>query len=184
MYWWIVYVMFWNSGFEDAPCTSFLVQLELEGALSSRFFWVAPHVNCFQRPLKHSLVDSLENIRLLTLKRIGNCFPKQFLLLLVHRHSPDWPVPETLWRVFFTPRVARHQAQWSRLRRNCWSRLCHRRAFIWSRILTSFWHGALLSNPIVRKKITDMATREHRETHNVEQTKKMIPFVTWKASLS
>ena len=27
-----------------------------------------------------------------------------------------------------------------------------------------------------------MATREHRETHNVEQTEKMIPFVTRKTS--
>ena len=27
-----------------------------------------------------------------------------------------------------------------------------------------------------------MATRQHRETHNVEQTKKMIPFVAWKSS--
>ena len=29
-----------------------------------------------------------------------------------------------------------------------------------------------------------MAAREHRETHNVEQTKKMIPFVTRKTSFS
>ena len=32
------------------------------------------------------------------------------------------------------------------------------------------------------QKIAEMAAREHRETHNVEQTKKMIPFVTQKTS--
>ena len=32
-------------------------------------------------------------------------------------------------------------------------------------------------------KITEMAARENRETHNVEQTKKMIPFVTRKTAI-
>ena len=44
--------------------------------------------------------------------------------------------------------------------------------------------GALLSDPIVRKKTTEMTTREHRETDDVEQTEKMIPFVTRKTASS
>ena len=84
-------------------------------------------------------------------------------------------IPHTSWRDFLTPRVTCHQA---------WSRFRHRRAFVRGRLLTLFWHGALLSNLIVRKKITEMAARGHRETHNVDQTKKMIPFVSWKTSFS
>ena len=53
MYWWFVYAMFWNSGFEDAPCTGFLVQLELGGALSSRFFW-----SCSSRQLFPEVIEA------------------------------------------------------------------------------------------------------------------------------
>ena len=42
------------------------------------------------------------------------------------------------------------------------------------------WHGTLLPDRI-RKKITEMAAREHREIHDVEQTKKMIPHHAWKS---
>ena len=32
---------------------------------------------------------------------------------------------------------------------------------------------------IVRKKITEMVIRIHREIHKIEQTKKVIPFISW-----
>ena len=41
---------------------------------SNFVFGVAPHANCFHEPLEHSLVDSLENVRLLILKWIVICF--------------------------------------------------------------------------------------------------------------
>ena len=46
-----------------------------------------------------------------------------------------------------------------------------------TRFLTSLWHDALLSDRI-RKKINEMAAREHRETHHIEPTKNLIRIVT------
>ena len=40
---------------------------------------------------EHSLVDSLENFRLLILKRIAPVSWMLFRLLFFHRYSPDWP---------------------------------------------------------------------------------------------
>ena len=54
-----------------------------------RVFGVAPPLSCFQRPLEHSLVDSLEITRRLILKRIFNCFQGLFPLLFFDRYSPD-----------------------------------------------------------------------------------------------
>ena len=69
------------------------------------------------------------------------------------------------------PRAAWHQVDRFRI----WT-------FTGSRFLTSLRHGALLSDRI-RKKIAEMAAREHGETHHVEQTEKMIPLVTRKNPL-
>ena len=78
--------------------------------------------------------------------------------------------------------AARHQVNIFRLRWNHWSWLCHRWTLTGSRFLTSLWHGALLCDRI-RKKIAEMAAREHRKTHYVEQMEKMIPLVTRKTPL-
>ena len=94
-------------------------------------------------------------------------------------HQIDW-IAQNLRRVLpRTQRVVQHQIHGSRLRhrRIRWLWFCHRWTFIGSRFLSSLWHGTLLPDRI-RKKITEMAAREHREIHNVEQTKKMIPFIT------
>ena len=77
------------------------------------------------------------------------------------------------WRDFLSRLLALHQT---------WLRFGRRRAFIGSRLLTSFRHGALLFNLIVRKKINEMVTRIHREIQNVQQTQKMIPFITYEIS--
>ena len=64
-------------------------------------FGVAPLANCFQRPLEHFLLDSLENIRLPILKRIANCFKRPLPLLFVHRHHLDWPVTPNSLKIFY-----------------------------------------------------------------------------------
>ena len=83
--------------------------------------------------------------------------------------------PKLLWRDFLTPGIPYHQ-RWLRYRRG--------RAFIRHRLLNAFRHGALLSNliGIVGKKIAKKATSIHREIHNVERTKKVIPFISWETS--
>ena len=70
-------------------------------------------------------------------------------------------IHQILWRVFLAPRAAWYQVDLSRFRRYHRLCFCHWWAFTWSRLLTSSWHGALLSDRI-RKKITEMASREHR----------------------
>ena len=81
------------------------------------------------------------------------------------------------------PRAAQHQVYRFCLRGNCWSWLCHRWTFTGSRFLTSLWHGALLFPDRIRKKNAEVSAREHRETHHVEQTEKVIPLVTRKTPL-
>ena len=93
------------------------------------------------------------------LHQLPGCLYDFLYFIGIHRIDQR---PQTSWRDFLTSLLAQHQA-WCRFRR--------RRAFIRSRLLTSFRHGALLSNLIVSKKITEISTRIHREIHNVEQTK-------------
>ena len=78
------------------PCSEVLVlthpaHVSLNILSHHGVFGVAPPASCFQRPLEHSLVDSLESTRLLIVKRIANCFKRQFLLLFFHRYSLDRP---------------------------------------------------------------------------------------------
>ena len=86
---------------------------------------------------EHSLVGSLENIR-----------PSEVdwgCTTCMHACNTSFLSSHTSCRDFLTPLLAQHQI-WLRFRR--------RRAFIRSRLLTSFRHGTLLSNLIVRKKKT------------------------------
>ena len=79
------------------------------------------------------------------------------------------PTSQTLWKDFFTLLVTIAQDQtWLFFRR--WI------TFIRSRLLTSFWLGALLSDLIVSKKITAMATRIPWEIHLDEQNQKLSPL--------
>ena len=111
-----------------------------------------------------SLVDSPGIIRLPILSRRTFSFLSLVRPLLNHRCSPDWPeIPNFVKRFPHAFLLAPHQT---------WSRFRHRRAFLRNLILASFSHGALLSNLIVRKKITEMATRINRE-NSYEQSKKM-----------
>ena len=141
--------MFWNSGF-DAPSTGFLVQLELEYSLITLFLDLGQlfpgATGAFSCSTRLRISDFWSWSGSPTVSRAYFHF---FSLIGIHRIDQ---IRQTLRRVFLTPQAAHHQINWSRLRGNWWSRLCHRRAFIWSRLLTSFWHGALYSNLIVRKK--------------------------------
>ena len=81
-------------------------------------------------------------------------------------------------------KIVRHQIHrsWSRHHQIQRFRLRHSRTFsriAFSKIafLSSLWHGALHS---VLKK--EMAAREHREIHDIQQTKKMIPLITCESS--
>ena len=135
MYWWFVYSMFLNSG-DDAA--SFFVLLEFKKCfLSSLSVWSWS---------SHAVSSCSWNIFLLTHLRISDFwswvgshqFPGCYCDLLSFIGIP-WSdqILQILWRDVLTLRIARHQA---------WSRFRHRRAFVRSRLLTSFWHGALLSN--------------------------------------
>ena len=66
--------MFRNSCLEDAPCTIFFMRSVIRCSLINVCLELILTACCFQLPLEHPLVDSLENIRFLTLKRIANCF--------------------------------------------------------------------------------------------------------------
>ena len=88
MYWWFVHSMFLNSG-DDAA--SLLVPLKWDVFSHHCVFGVDPPASCFQLLLEHSLVDSLGNIRLLTLKRFAPVSWMRFRLLFFHRYSPVWP---------------------------------------------------------------------------------------------
>ena len=94
------------------------------------------------------------------------CSYDLFSFIGIHQIDPR---SQTLWKDFFTLllTIAQHQT-WHCFRR--WI------IFIRRRLLTSFWLGALLSDLIVRKKITAMGTRIPREIHLDEQTKKLIPL--------
>ena len=93
-------------------------------------------------------------------------------------------ISQILRRIFpLTRRAVWRQIDRSRLRQNHWLRFRHGWTFTGSRFLTSHWHGALLSDRI-RKKITEMAAREYGETHKIEQTRKIVPFVTRKTPSS
>ena len=177
MCWWFVYFEFWNSLLGVAPCTSCPDQVELY-SLSTLFL-----------ELLHARVSlCYQNIFLSTHLRISDfwlwsglhkfpcCYFHFFSFIGILRIDQ---ILQILWRVFLAPWAAWYLVDVSRLRgyHRLW--FCHQWAFTWSRLLTAFWRGAPLSDRI-RKKITDMATREHREIHDVQQTKKMIPFVTRK----
>ena len=117
--------------------TSFLVQVELEDSFLSFCFQESSIFECFP-------VASLE------------CF-----------FDIPWidGIAQILRRVLpRTQRVVHHQIHGFRLRHRLihWLWFCHRGTFTGSRFLSSLGRGTLLSDQI-RKKITEMAAREHRE---------------------
>ena len=79
------------------------------------------------------------------------------------------------WAFLHTQRVVRNQIHrsWFRHHQIDRFRLRHGRTFSKNTLLSSLWHGALLS---VSKK--EMAAREHRRIHDIQQTKKIIPVIT------
>ena len=114
---------------------------------------VDPPTCCLQRPVEHSLVDSLERTRFLILKRIASCFQRLFLLLFFKSVftglNRDPKLREDVSSFFCSPSTR------------------HGVAFTvgepYSKSSSDlFRHGALQSTMIVRKKVTDMATRIHR----------------------
>ena len=156
--------IFWNSVLGVAACTSFLVLVEYKASS-----WSPCFLSFHLRTFNFWILSGLHK------------FPcaRQITLSVIADLQIDW-ISQVKWRIF--PRAARavqNQVDWSRLRWNRWSWLCHWWTFTGSRILTSLWHGALRSDRI-RKKMAKMAAREHREIHDVEQTEKMIQFVTRK----
>ena len=72
------------------------------------------------------------------------------------------------------PQVALHQVDRCRPHWNRGSWHCRRKSLL-DLFLT--WRSAFRSD---QKEISEMAAREHPETHHVEQTKQMIPLVTRK----
>ena len=90
-------------------------------------------------------------------------------------------IPQILWRVVLTPRAAWYQVEWSPLRRyhRFWFR--HSWTFTGSRFLASLWHGTLFSDRI-RKKIAEIAARKHRDIHEIQHTKEMVPLTTCETS--
>ena len=125
------------------------------------------------------LVSFFENFRLLGFVWSPYKFPCSSLTTL--SFVGILPVDQTsliLRRIFpRAQRTAYHQVDGSRLCWNHWYWFRHRWTFTGSRFWISLWHGPLLSDR-TRKKIAEMAARENRETHHVEQTKKMVPLVT------
>ena len=96
--------MFRNSGF-DAPIS--LSNWSWNIISHHGVFGVAPLANCFKRSLEHSLVDSLENIRLLIMKRTANCFQRQFPFLFVPSAFPGLTRYPKLCEEFFSLLVLR-----------------------------------------------------------------------------
>ena len=129
--WWWRNKFPWATGVRMFSLTTFCLELILPHAVS----WML---------VEHYLVDSLEKIRRLNLSRVA---PISWMLVrhlsFIGIHWIDQRSP-TSWRDVLAPRIARHQT---------WSRFGHRRAFVRSGLLTSFWHSALFSNLIVRKSL-------------------------------
>ena len=143
----MVLVSFWSRTLHKLPCAN-----------GVRFFshhvvfGVAPPACCFQRPLEHSLVDSLESTRFLILKPDRMLFPAAFSTSFLHRCSSDCQEIPKLCEEFPAPRVTRHQAR---------SRFRHRRAFVRSRLMTSSWHGATMSTD--QEQVTHPYVIQHPE---------------------
>ena len=102
--------------------------------------------------------------------------------LVLHRHSPDWLGLSHLAEVFssHSPGSATIDSWVSPLLESLALVSLSVNLHLKS-LLASLWHGALLSGRI-RKTIAAMAAREHWEIHNVEQTEKMIPLITFETS--
>ena len=175
MYWWFVYFIFWNSVLGVAVRTSFLAPVEYEDTSLS---------SCFQG------FEFLAFSCLLTWEySIGSRLGFRISFL-----TPGWsPCPFSTF-----PRLTRFLKScggfFLALNGLCITRFMGLdfaiaefigfgfaigETFTGSRFLSSLRHGTLLPDR-TRKKITEMAAREHREIHNVEQTKKMIPLITRK----
>ena len=89
---------------------------------------------------------------------------------------------QTLPRIFSrTEKIVRHQIHrsWFRHHQVYRFRLRHHRTFSRIAFLSYLLHGTLLS---VRKK--EMATREHREIHDIQQIENIVPLITCESSFS
>ena len=172
-YWWFEIFTPRNSVSVFTARTNFLLLVELEDS---------PLSPCFQESL--SWVFSCRLTREYSIGswlgfRIGFLMPRAPPCLFFFVLRIDG-IAQILRRVLpRTERVVQHQIHGSRLhhRRTHWLWFCHLWTFTGSRFLSSLGHGTLLPDRI-RKKITEIAAREHREIHDVEQTKKMIPLIT------
>ena len=87
-------------------------------------------------------------------------------------------IPQAVWISYLLRRNFPHsrEVQIHRLR------LCHYPSLFHVAFLSSLGHGTLLPDRI-RKKMAEMAARKHREIHYVQQSKKMIPFITFEIYL-
>ena len=161
MCWWLVYFMFWNSVLGVVFRTSLCVVVELQDSSWSHRFpgiwtlsiFLSPHLRTFASWI---LCDPRMSpyASMITL-----------LFIVVHRIDR---MSQVLRKFFLrAPQVALHQVDRCRLHWNG------------SRLFLT-WRSAFRSD---QKEISEMAAREHPETHHVEQTKQMIPLVTRKLPL-
>ena len=170
MYWWFANFTFWNSVLGVAACTSFLVLVECEASS-----WLY----CFQEAELWAFSCHF------TWERSISGFWVVCTNFLVRVRSPcplsSFPgltgYPKSCEG--FSLALHGNQVNWSRLRWKRWFWLCHcepsQGAITWP-----LFDMALCFPIGSERKILQMAAREHREIRHVEQTKKMIAFVTRK----
>ena len=169
MYWWFVYLMFWTSVLGVAVCTSLTVVVECEDA---------------------SLLSCFQGFEFWAL----SC-----LLTWEHSTSGLWVVCKSFLVLVWLPCPSSTFSGSTGCPKFCggFSLVLHGlrntkfTGFVFAGIIglgfaigepsleVASWplfDMALLSDRI-RKKITEMTAREHREIHDVEQTKKVNPFI-------
>ena len=158
MYWWFVNFIFWNSVLGVAACTRFLVLAKCEASPGCTVF---RNLN-----IEHSPVVSLGNVRLLDFEWSAQDSLKKYEHLVIHRRSLDWleiPSPTEDFGLAVACTVGFGSAIGEpSLELVSWP----------------LFDMALCFSIGSERKLLKWLPREHRETHDVEQTKKMVPLVT------
>ena len=154
MFFFFVYLMFWNSGFGVAPCTSFLVQLELEYAFSSSCFWSCSSCQLFPEAISTSFRSS----GFTGLSGYSKSCEEFFSLLgLRATQLSGLAFAGATGFGFAIGDPSGQVASWP--------------------LFDMTFCFPIRSS---ERKSQTWLQENNRETHNVELTKKMIPFVSWK----
>ena len=175
--------MFWSSGFGVAPCTGFLVLLELEKSFSSRCVW-----SCSSRQ-QYPEANRAFSCRLTweyptsDLEAACQLFPEAIATSFRSSAFPGL----TGYTKFCEEFLSLHGLRDTKLSGLAFAGTVGLGFAIGEPSFeVASWPlfdmALCFADPIGRKKVTEMATREYWETHNVEQTKKIIPPVTRKTS--